>query len=68
MNGLFMTQSLKKKRKLEEGKTDEYYAFSEDSEDDDILNVVVGHGVSYIFFADSHRCTKQLIVLDNSIF
>ena len=27
MNGLFMTQSLKKKRKVEEDKTDEHYAF-----------------------------------------
>ena len=45
-----MTQSLKKKRKLEEDKTDEYYAFktSEDTEDDDIFNVVVGHAVSAV--------------------
>ena len=50
MNGLFMTQSLKKKSKLEEEKTDEYYSFktSEDSEDDNIFNVVVGHVVSTV--------------------
>ena len=55
MNGLFITQILKKKRKLEEDKTDEYYAFktSEDSEDDDIFNVVVGHAVWYILIAAS---------------
>ena len=36
MDGLFMTQSLKKKRNLEEDKTDEYCAIktSENSEDD----------------------------------
>ena len=50
MNWLFMTKSLNKKRKLEEDKTDEYYAFktSEDSEDDDIFNAVVGHAVSAV--------------------
>ena len=48
MYGLFMTQSLNKERKLEEDKTDEYYRFesSENSEDDGIINVVVGHAVS----------------------
>ena len=52
MNILFMTQSLMKKRKLEEDKTDEYYEFktSEDSEDDDIFNVVLGHAVSAVAF------------------
>ena len=50
MNGLFLAQSLKKKKKLEADKTDEYYAFktNEDSEDDDIFNVVVGHAVSAV--------------------
>ena len=50
VNGLFLAQSLKKKKKLEADKTDEYYAFktSEDSEDDDIFNGVVGHAVSAV--------------------
>ena len=50
MNGLFLAQSLKKKKKLEADETDEYYAFktSEDSEDDDIFNGVVGHAVSAV--------------------
>ena len=50
MNGLFLTQSLKKKKKLDVDKTDGYYAFktSEDSEDHDIFNVVVGHAVSAV--------------------
>ena len=39
MNGLFMAQSLKKKRNLEEDKTDEYCAIktSENNEDDNIF-------------------------------
>ena len=51
MNGLFMSQSLKKKSKIEEEeKTDEYYSFktSEDVEDDNIFNVVVDHAVSTV--------------------
>ena len=42
--------NLKKTMKLEEDKTDEYYAFktSEDSEDDNIFYVVVGHAVSAV--------------------
>ena len=45
-----MTKSLKRKMKLEEDRTDEYYTFktSEDSEDDDIFNAVVGHAVSAV--------------------
>ena len=61
MSGLFMTQSLKKKRKLEKDKTDEYYAFktSEDREDDDIFNVVVVHAVSAVVFEMTSKRRKQ---------
>ena len=60
MNGLFMTQSLKKKRKLVEDRADEYYAFktSEDSEDD-IFNLVVGHAVSTVLYEMTSKPRKQ---------
>ena len=61
MNGLFMAQSLKKKRKLEKDKTDEYYAFktSEDIEDDDFFNVVVGYAVSAVVSEMTSKPRKQ---------
>ena len=56
-----MAKSLKKKTKLEEDKTDEYYAFktSEDSEDDDIFNVVVVHAVSAVVSEMTSTPRKQ---------
>ena len=61
MYGLFMTQSLNKERKLEEDKTDEYYRFesSENSEDDGIINVVVGHAVSVFASKMTSKLRKQ---------
>ena len=51
--------NLKKKRKLEE--TDEYYAYktSEDSEDDDIFYVVVGHAGSAVVPEMTSKSRKQ---------
>ena len=51
--------NLKKKRKLEE--TDEYYAYktSEDSEDDDIFYVVVGHAGSAVVSEMTSKSRKQ---------
>ena len=50
MNMLFTTLSLKKKKKLEEYKSGEYYAFktSKDCENYDIFNAVVGHAISAV--------------------
>ena len=54
-----MTQSLNKKKKLD--KTDEYYRFktSEDSEDDEIINLVVGHAVSVFTSKMTSKPRKQ---------
>ena len=56
-----MTQSLKKKGKLEEVKTYEYYAFktSEDRDEDDIFDIVVGHAVSAVVSEMTSKLRKQ---------
>ena len=56
-----MTKSLKRKMKLEEDRTDEYYTFktSEDSEDDDIFNAVVGHAVSAVLSELNSKPRKE---------
>ena len=47
--------------KLEEDRTDEYYTFktSEDGEDDDILNAVVGHAVSALLSEMNSKPREQ---------
>ena len=56
-----MTQSVKGKRKLEEGKTDVYCTFktSEDSEDDEVFNVEVGHAISAVVSEMTSKPRKQ---------